>query len=258
LGSVFLIWAYRLRKFKIMKWNLRFKVSKDLIAMSWPMLIAGLANNIQGYIDQIMLADLMGNDALGQYSAAFKLIVSISFIPMIIYSSVAPDVTKAKQNNESLYYFKLLRIYQIMFIISVLLAIPIVFLSDFIILFLYGNEYTGASFLLSLMVVRLFFANFGVAKTLFITNNDLFKYSLLTSILGALFNILLNYILIPIYSAAGAIYASFISYSLTIFLVDIFYKPMHRNLGVMLKSIFDIPDYFRILRQRIINQNNPK
>ncbi|MBK7083573.1 MAG: hypothetical protein IPH53_02430 [Flavobacteriales bacterium] len=65
------------------------------------------------------------------------------------------------------------------------------------IVWLYGEEYRPAGFLLSLFAIRLFFTNMGVAKASFITNESLFRYALLTAIVGAGLNIAINYVLIP-------------------------------------------------------------
>jgi len=124
-----------------------------------------------------------------------------------------------------------------MFILFLATAIPIFFLAGPIVLFLFGNAYQPASGLLCLFAIRLLFTNFGVAKSLFITNENLFKYSMFTAIVGSLANVSLNYILIPRYASIGAIWAMIISFIITIFIVDVFFSSLRKNLNIMIEAM---------------------
>jgi O-antigen/teichoic acid export membrane protein len=124
-----------------------------------------------------------------------------------------------------------------MFILFLLVSIPIFLWSNKIVIILFGQEYKEAGILLSLFAIRLFFTNFGVAKSLFITNESLFKYSMLTAIIGSLVNVILNYILIPHYAAVGALWATIASFGTTTFLIDLLYPRMYGNLILMGKAV---------------------
>lgn len=125
-----------------------------------------------------------------------------------------------------------------MFLAFLLIAIPIYLFSENVITLLYGAEYQSAGYLLSLFALRLFFSNMGVGKSAFIVNESLFKYSLLTVVIGAISNITLNYILIPRYASIGSIIASMISFTISIFLVDLFFEKTRENQRLMFKGIF--------------------
>jgi len=56
-------------------------------------------------------------------------------------------------------------------------------------------------------------------------------------VIGTIVNILLNYILIPILGTLGAIYASYVSFFVTSFFIDIFYVKTRNNIGLMLRAI---------------------
>jgi O-antigen/teichoic acid export membrane protein len=103
---------------------------------------------------------------------------------------------------------------------------------------LYGEEFRPAGYLLSLFAIRLLFTNMGVAKASFITNESLFKYSLLTAVVGAAINIGMNYFLIPPFKAIGAIWATIGSFTVSIFLMDLLFAGTRRNLGWMVKGMF--------------------
>ncbi len=237
LTAAFYVVAYRVNHNQIRSWRYDRNTASELLRSSWPLIFAGVALMIQARVDQVMLGDMIGNQEVGQYSAAMRLIEVFGFVPTIIVSTLSPHVARAKATSEALYFRRLLEVYRTMTITFLLVAIPIFLFGERIVVFVYGNEYKKAGILLSLFAVRLFFANFGVAKTLFLTNESLFKYSLLTAIVGALVNILGNYILIPIYRSEGAIVATIISFSVTTFLMDMLYARTRVNLKLMIDGI---------------------
>lgn len=248
LNGIFMLITYRYDKQFLKNCHFAISVAKSLLHDSWPLILSSVSILLQGYIDQIMLGDMIGNEELGQYSAALKLINVMTFFSVIIQNSVMPEITRTKQISEDLYYKKLFKIYQLMFVLFLAIGLPTVLFSDFIIVLLYGEAYKYAGTLLALLVIRLIFANFGVARTMFITNNNLFKYSLIVSATGSVINIVSNYLLIPEYKSAGAIWATILSFSVTIFIIDGIYYKTRRNFKMMIRAIFDIREYLNILK----------
>jgi O-antigen/teichoic acid export membrane protein len=116
-------------------------------------------------------------------------------------------------------------------------SVPLYFLAEPIIVFFYTEEYAMAGHLLGLFAIRMLFTNMGVAKTSYITNEGLFKYSLICAVVGAGLNIGINYLLIPDYKSIGAIWATIISFTVSIFIVDLFYKGARHNFALMMKGI---------------------
>ena len=58
--------------------------------------------------------------------------------------------------------------------------------------------------------------------------------------LGALSNVILNYFLIPIFGLIGAAIATVISFYISVFLSDLFFKSLYKILALKLKAIFPI------------------
>jgi O-antigen/teichoic acid export membrane protein len=242
LGSIFnavgFIYAYNKREGSPWKWAFHKVLAFQLLRESWPIALYGIALHIQARIDQVMLGKMLNNAEVGQYSVALKFIEIFGFMPMILMNTFAPAITKAKAVGEDLYRNRLVNLYRLMFLTFLLIATPIYFFSEQMITLLYGLEYQSAGYLLSLFALRLFFSNMGVGKSVFIINESLFKYSLLTVVIGAISNITLNYLLIPQYASVGSIMASMISFTISIFLVDLFFKKTRENQSLMFKGIF--------------------
>ncbi|BCS51975.1 flippase [Geobacter sp. SVR] len=237
LGSCGLVIVYRLYGQTLKTWSATVRRMQNLLNESWPLIFSGIAIYVQARIDQVMLGDMLGNVEVGQFSAAMKLIEVFGFVPMIIQSTIAPSITMARAVSDRAYYTRLLNLYRLMFLLFLSTAIPIFLFAKEFVVFFYGNNYAAAGVLLSLFAIRLLFTNFGVAKDLYITNEGLFRYSLITSVLGCIANIVLNYVLIPRYASVGAIISMIISFAITIFIVDLFFEQLRKNLKVMFYAI---------------------
>lgn len=248
IGALFLVLWYKKSGEKISTWKLDFTTAKDLLSQSWPLILTAGMMFVQQNIDQIFLGDWVSEYELGQFSTAAKLIALFGFIPMIIQSTVAPELAKAKSHSNALFMLKMNKVYQIMFVVSVSLIAFCVFFGKWIVVLLYGQEYVQAGALMALMSIRLVFVNYGVAKALYITNFNLFRYFLLTGVVGATINIALNFYLIPIYESTGAIWASIISLLISIIIIDFFNPHTRQNFKSMMNSFFNIPSYFDVFK----------
>ncbi len=231
------IYTYTVNSGKLREWHFDKGLALSLLKETWPLALYGIALNVQARIDQVMLGNLMNNYEVGQYSVALKFIEIFGFVPMVLMSTFTPAVSKAKTTDEKLYEARLVNFYRLMFVAFLAMAIPIYFFAEDVIMLLYGAEYQAAGFLLSLFALRLFFSNMGVGKSIFIVNESMFTYSLLTVVIGAASNIAMNFFLIPRYGTVGAIVASMISFTISIFIVDLFFKKAFRNLKLMIKGI---------------------
>jgi O-antigen/teichoic acid export membrane protein len=222
---------------EIFKWKFSKILSLQILKNSWPIILTGLFISTQAYIDQIILGRLVNKTEVGQYSAAIGLISFFAFIPMVLQSSLAPAITRAKQKSDESYYDYLLNLYRLMFIIFLLILIPVILFGNKMVVLYYGDAFKEAGILFTFLGFRLFLANFGVAKSLFIINNNLFKYSLFTAFIGTIVSIVFNFLLVPKYHALGSIFASFIAFTFTTFIIDLFFESTRKNVFIMFKSI---------------------
>ncbi|HRH36797.1 MAG TPA: polysaccharide biosynthesis C-terminal domain-containing protein, partial [Flavobacteriales bacterium] len=244
--AVAYILGFRRTGADIRNWRVTKYMARHLLTQSWPMLIYGMALFVAARIDQVMIKDLLtdtiGEAAafveVGQYSVALKMIETLSFPTVIILKSLAPTITKAKQMSEELYMDRLLNQYRLLFLVFLAIAIPLYIFAEPIIVIFFGEAYRPAGVLLGLFAIRLFHTNMGSAKSSYILNESLFKYSLVTAIVGTVTNVCVNYMLIPIYGSKGAIISTIISFTVHIFLLDLFVPRVRGNLRVMMKGIF--------------------
>ncbi len=245
VGAAGFLIAYGRHGFAWRQWRYDRMTALYLLKQSWPLVIFGLALYVQAKIDQVMIGDILGKtmgeaaaDAeVGQYSAALKMIEALGFVPGIVVASLAPAITRAKAQDRSLYEARLVNQYRLMFILFLVVSVPLYFVAEPAMVLLFGEKFRAAGYLLSLFAIRLFFTNMGVGKSSFITNEGLFKYSLITAVVGAALNITMNYLLIPTYQSIGAIWAMIGSFFVSIFVLDLFFKEARPNFMWMMKGI---------------------
>ena len=94
LVSIGFLWVYSWQVGGIASWRFDYKHSKTLLKDSWPLLLSGVAIMVYMRIDQIMLGQMLGSEAVGIYSAAVRISEVWYFIPMAIAASVFPSVIK--------------------------------------------------------------------------------------------------------------------------------------------------------------------
>ncbi|PJZ55362.1 O-unit flippase, partial [Leptospira adleri] len=123
--------------------------------------------------------------------------------------------------------------------------IPMTFLSDPIIQFLFGPRFSEAGVILAIHIWAGTFVFLGVASSRYYLTENLQKVELYKSISGCLSNIVLNFILIPIYGVKGAAIATVISQFFASTLFNLFLKRTREIFFIQVGSV----NFLTLLRQ---------
>ncbi|MEQ9107787.1 MAG: flippase [Limnobacter sp.] len=196
--------------------------AKTLFKDSWPLVLSGIAVSLYMKIDQIMLGQMIGNEAVGIYSAAVRISEVWYFIPMVVVASVFPAILEAKKRSEDEYHNKLLNLYKLMVAIGLAVAVPMTFLAEPIVVLLFGPAYVAAGAVLAIHVWASVFVFLGVASGKWFLAENLQALSLQRTAIGAAANIALNLLLIPKFGEVGAAVATVISYAIAGLFADLF------------------------------------
>jgi polysaccharide transporter, PST family len=240
LGALGLVILFQIKgnSIKFSKWNT--SLAKKLLEEGWPLILSGLSVMIYMRIDQIMLGEMVGDKAVGLYSAATRISEVWYFIPVAISSSVAPSIYAAKEIGEDIYYHRIKRFVKSMFLMSVAIAIPMTFLSKYIVEVLFGNEYIDSGSILAVHTWAAVFVFMGVATSPWFIAEKLTHISFRMTVVGAIFNVLLNLIMIPRWQGMGAAFSTVISYGVSAFLGNSFNTKTHTIFKIQLNSIITI------------------
>jgi PST family polysaccharide transporter len=228
------------------KLRINIKRAKSLVKDSWPLLLSGIAVTIYMKIDQIMLGHMIGDEAVGVYSVALRISEVWYFIPMVIVASTFPAILESKKRSEKQYYARLQKLFDLMVVISVGLALLTTFLSTSIVTLLFGEVYRDAGIILSIHIWGAVFVFLGVASSKWFIAEGWQVLSLQRTVIGAFVNVALNLLLIPNYGGIGAALATLITQFAAAFLFDIthnvtrsmFFMKLKAMNPLRLKSIF--------------------
>lgn len=214
--------------------------AKRLLTDSWPLLLSGFAIMIYMKIDQIMLGQMVGDEAVGMYSAAVRVSEVWYFIPMTIVASVSPAILEAKKRNEALYYQRLQHLYDLMVLLSVGVALPMTFLSTPVVTLLFGATFSASGPVLAIHIWVSVFVFLGVASSQWFIAENRQVLSFQRTILGAMLNVVINFLLIPSYGAIGAAIATVIAQISVGILFDALQSETRRLFLMKIRSIHPV------------------
>ena len=214
------IYCYFLNRLSIFTWSFNKVLVKSLLKESWPLIISGLVVSMYMKIDQIMIKNMLGIVEVGQYAAAVRLSEVWYFIPMVISSSLFPAILNAKKISQELYCSRIQQLYDLMAWMAIAIAVPMTFLSDWVIHLLYGIQFSGSGGVLMIHIWSAVFVSLGVASSKWFIAEGLQRYSFYRTLAGAILNVLLNVILIPKYGIYGAAIATLTAQILSSYLFN--------------------------------------
>jgi PST family polysaccharide transporter len=215
-GLIIFIIYLRTKKFVF---QLDLMVIKHHIQMCWPLVLSGIAVSVYLKIDQVMLLQFVNSKAVGIYAAAIKLSEGWYFIGGLLTTVVAPHIYRLHKLNHDAYENFLKKLTAYLILLALIIVILVSLTSEFLLNFLYGSSYQGASTILNIHIWALFFAYLGCVQGLYWIAEGLQKIFLYQNLCSAVLNIFLNILLIPKYEGVGAAWATVISYGLPVLAV---------------------------------------
>jgi len=221
LAAVALMVVYQGRERMLGGWRASREWAGRLLKDSWPLLLASFSMVIYLKVDQVMLGEMVDSNAVGIYAAAAKISELWYFIPLTIVSSVFPSVVKARAENEGLYQRRLQRLFSLMTATSLGLAVPMTVAAPYVIDLIYGEAFAAAAPILAIHIWAGLFVFLGVAQSSWDLAENLTRLYLLRSLGGAVLNVVLNLVLIPVYGGIGSAIATVVSYACAYYLFNL-------------------------------------
>ena len=240
LGGLFMLYSLKRFSKQSLAIALDKVLAKDLMVRGWPLIFSGFMIMIYMRIDQIMLGEMVNDHEVGMYSAALKISEIWYIIPAILCNSFFPSIIDGKKLSQKIYFKKFQRLFDILFLISLAIAIGVTIFSDLIIDILYGEQYSGAALILTIHIWAAVFVFLGVGGNNFFIIENLQIKTFTRTALGAIANIILNMILIPKYLAVGAAIATLISQFLSSYAFDLLSRKTYVLFKMKTRSMLGI------------------
>lgn len=233
----FIAWRSKLQRLYT---YFNFSLAKNLLGNALPLLFTGVAIGMYMRIDQVMLKEMSGDAAVGQFAAALKLSEAWYFIPIAVCTSLFPAILSAKMQCDEKYRARLQKLYDLMTISSILIAIPTSVMANEIIDIVYGDAYQEAAKVLAIHIWAAPFVFLGVAMNNWLVAENLTLKSLYRTFFGLAINVFANLFLIPSYGAVGAAFATLLGQLASNLLYDYFDKEIRWQFFLKLRSFFPI------------------
>jgi|TARA_B100001964_G_C14222134_1_gene595787 O-antigen/teichoic acid export membrane protein len=184
---------------------------KKLSFEAFPFALTVLFYSLYFYISSIMLLKMRGVYDVGIFSAAYNITTAFIFIPTIYITAIFPTLSKFYINSKDSLKFAYKKSLLYISIIALPITIVLFFLGDNIIHFLYGAGYHNSAFVLKIIAITILlrFISFVNGVTIISINKQ--KQRLYFQGATAFLNIILNFILIPLFGLIGVAFATIIS-----------------------------------------------
>lgn len=226
-----LIYAYYVLNKHILKPKYEFDwdFCKKVTLLSIPFAVTGILYSIYYSIDIVMLTNMVGDYATGIYNATYKLISVLNLFYSVYTAVIFPVMSRLFKNDKKLLIISYEKSIKYLMLIIIPIAIGTMFYSLDIIQLIYGHKYDQAASVLSILIwtVCLLFIS-GASNTLLNASHREVTVTKIYAI-AAVFNVVLNFIMIPHFSYNGAAITTVLSDVLIVVLQTyVIYKLGHR------------------------------
>jgi PST family polysaccharide transporter len=246
IGTAGLVIFYSRTGQNMGKWGWSRIWARKLLKDSWPLILTGAVIAIYMKIDQIMLGSMIGNRSVGLYSAAVQISEIWYFIPGAIVASVYPSLIKARQESITVYYERMQQLYTLLIWLALCIAIPLTFLSSFVVTQLFGEGYAESGPVLSIHIWIALFTFYGVGKSAYIQCENMQMFSVICTSTGALLNVLLNLVLIKKFGIVGAALATLCAQITAAVIIPSLYRRDRVSVFMFFRSFVQLSKLWRV------------
>lgn len=198
-----------------LKWQFNARLWKDMMHYGWPILFAGLAFGINEHFDKILLEKLLPENIalseVGAYSACYKLGLFMVLFRTAYTLGIEPFFFSHAGNENAPQTYATVTKYFVIF--GSLILLCVVVFADVLKVILIGNpEYWEAMKVVPLIILANFFLGIYTNLSVWYKLIDKTKVGAYISVLGAVVTLVLNFLLIPMFSYMGSAIATLAAY----------------------------------------------
>lgn len=214
-----------------------FDVARRLFAKSKYYILSSMMVTVFQNTDHIMLKNISGNAQNGFYTAAVTASVVLQFVYTAIVDSMRPVILECKKSDEEDYKRNISRLYCATIYLSLAQGVAFTVFAKHIIWLLYGAEYLASVGVLRIAVWGMMFSCMGAVRNIWILAEGKYKMLWKINLAGAMCNVAINAVLIPLYGAFGAAVATLLTQALTNFVLGFIIKPLRENNRLLIEGL---------------------
>jgi O-antigen/teichoic acid export membrane protein len=212
-----LITNHYVKKITTLKYRFDFDVWKNVFIQALPYGIALILNTVYFRVNSMFISFIRGQEEVGVYAVAMRMLEQLTVLPLYFMNSVLPVLTRSLEAKNDKYKSIIKYSFDFLAAMAVPMAIGGIVLSTQIIRVVSSPEYLtregfyGSDIALKILVLAVLFQFLNILFGFVLV--ALTKQIKLLYINGAcvLFNILVNFITVPLYGFRGAAATSVLS-----------------------------------------------
>lgn len=212
-GTLIVVWLLR-KEFKTVFSYFKKELVYPIMAAAWPFALVAVLGAIMLNTDTLMIGMMKDAEAVGLYSAAQRPIQLFYVLPALIASAVFPVFSRTAGKDDKKMRAMIEESLKALFLIAIPLSLGGLILTKDLMKLIFGNEYLPAAPAFQILLLTIFFVYPGtiITNAIFAYNRQ--KIFIWTFLMGAIGNVIFNWLLIPFYGIAGAAAASVIAQAL--------------------------------------------
>lgn len=179
---------------------------------TWPFGLAAFFHLIYFQSDIILIKYIVGDNQAGIYNVAFTIMVAVYMFPGVLYQKFLLPKLHRWANHDRDKFYEVYRKGNMAMLVLGLIAMLLVWaLSSWAIPFIFGTEYQNSILILNILALSapIIFVAFSAGAALVTQEHMKLKVKFMGMV--ALINLVLNFIVIPIFGAVGAAVATVVS-----------------------------------------------
>lgn len=224
--------------YKIKFLSVDFRLLKNMLNYSLPLLIAGLAGMINETFDRVMLKHLISDSSkamhqLGIYGANYKISILMTlFIQTFRFAAEPFFFNQSKNKNSKELYANVMKYFTIFgLFIFLVVTLYIHFIQFFI-----GESFREGIHIVPILLFANLFLGIFFNLSIWYKINNLTRYGAFLALIGATITIFFNFLLIPIMGYAGAAWTTLICYA-SITILSYFIGQKHYPINYPVKEM---------------------
>ena len=204
------------KQFSFRQWIFSWPLGKSLIKMSFPLMISNGLIMFYITIDELFLKYFLGDHANGIFATVQFLVIALSWnIGFSIINALYPSLAESYKNDSLLYALKIKKLLSIMCVLGLLIGCLYTLFGNTILNTYFTESYAEAKTPLLIFCWAPLFVFIGMIYEKHLINTNDLQKNVYRFIIGCLSNIILCYLLIPIWHVTGAAIAVLASHFIT-------------------------------------------
>lgn len=235
VAGLLLLIAYR--KNSSQKLSFSAELARTMFAKSKYYIASSLMTVAFNSTASILMKMMIGTAENGYFSAAVTCTVVVQFVYSAIIDSARPVILESKKLDQKQFEKNVSRLYSVIVYIALAQSVAFTIFAGLIVRVLYGVDYFASIPVLRILTWQIAFSYMGAVRNIWILAED--KYSLLwiINLCGAVFNVVANLLLIPLWGACGAALASVATQIFTNVIMGFILKPIRPNNQLLLRGM---------------------